>query len=98
MPKLLFDPARYQFYLTRGLEDHAAAKSAGFIWDVLRNRFFTEDPKVAARLMQWADGYAKSLLADACEVKLGSKPKPVRVALRPVPGAAQVTIHSTAIH
>jgi hypothetical protein len=98
MAKLLFDPARYQFYLTRGLEDHAAAKSAGFGWDVLRNRFFTEDPKVAARLIHWADGYARSLLADACEVELGSRPKPVRIALRPVPRAAPVTIHSTAIH
>ena len=47
MAKLLFDPLAYQFYYRCRREDSAPAIAAGFRWDPIRRRYYTEDPMVA---------------------------------------------------
>jgi hypothetical protein len=64
MAKLRFDPVTYQFYYRCPPEDGAPAKAAGFGWDPIRRRYYTEDPKVALGLESCGDGYVKLLLAD----------------------------------
>jgi hypothetical protein len=64
MPKLKFDPVTYQFYYRCGPQDGATPKAAGFGWDPVRRRYFTEDPNVAASLKSYGDFYARLLLAD----------------------------------
>lgn len=64
MAKLRFDPVTYQFYFRCAPSDGAPAKAAGFGWDPVRRRYYTEDPKVAASLESHGDFYARLLLAD----------------------------------
>jgi hypothetical protein len=64
MPKLRFDPVTYQFYYRCESQDGATPKAAGFGWDPVRRRYFTEDPNVAASLEGHCDFYARRLLAD----------------------------------
>ena len=67
MAKLLFDPVAYQFYYRCRPEDSAPAIAAGFGWDPVRRRYYTEDPMVAMVLASRGDDYVKHLLADALE-------------------------------
>jgi hypothetical protein len=67
MAKLLFDPVAYQFFYRCRPEDSAPAIGAGFRWDPIRRRYYTEDPMVAMVLGSRGDGYVKQLLADALE-------------------------------
>ena len=67
MAKLLFDPVAYQFYYRCRPEDSAPAIAAGFGWDPIRRRYYTEDPMLAMVLRNRGDGYVKHLLADALE-------------------------------
>jgi hypothetical protein len=62
--KLLFDPVTYQFYYRRPPDASAPAKTAGFSWDPVRRRYFTDDPRVAAALAKHGDTYVRRLLAD----------------------------------
>jgi len=64
MPKLRFDPVTYQFYFRCPPEDGAPAKAAGFGWDAIRRRYYTEDPMVAVGFESCSDNYVKLLLAD----------------------------------
>jgi hypothetical protein len=64
MTKLRFDPVTYQFYCMCPPEEGAPAEAAGFRWDPIRHRYFTEDPSVAVNFEACADSYAKLLLAD----------------------------------
>ena len=64
MTKLKFDPFTYQFYYRCLPEEGARAKAAGFRWDPIRRRYYTEDPSIAVNLEACADSYAKLLLAD----------------------------------
>jgi hypothetical protein len=64
MGRLHFDPRNYQFYLSHGSKHRAEAKAAGFDWDALRNRYFTEDPRIAVGLVEWAGEYVRALLSD----------------------------------
>jgi hypothetical protein len=64
MPKLRFDPLTYQFYYRCRPEERADANTAGFSWDPIRRRFYTEDPHVAVALASSGDDYALELLAD----------------------------------
>ena len=64
MAKLRFDPVIYQFYYQRFPQESAPAKAAGFEWDPIRGRYYTEDPSVAVNFEASADSCAKLLLAD----------------------------------
>jgi hypothetical protein len=64
MAKLRFDPVTYQFYYQCPPQEAAPAKAAGFGWDPIRRRYYTEDPSIAVNLAACADSYAKLLLAD----------------------------------
>ena len=64
MPKLRFDPVSYQFYYRCPPQEGAPAEAAGFRWDPIRRRHFTEDPSIAVNFQACADSYAKLLLAD----------------------------------
>jgi len=64
MTKLKFDPVTYQFYYRCLPEEGARAKAAGFRWDPIRRRYYTEDPSIAVNFEACADSYAKLLLAD----------------------------------
>jgi hypothetical protein len=74
MAKLLFDPITYQFYYRCPSEESAPATAAGFGWDPIRRRFYTEDPMVAMALASRGDNYVKHLLADALETTAFHKP------------------------
>jgi hypothetical protein len=65
MSKLRFDPVTYQFYYRCGAQESEEARAAGFGWDPLRRRYYTEDPGVAICLARRGDTYVKQLLADA---------------------------------
>jgi hypothetical protein len=65
--KLLFDPITYQFYYCRPPDESAPARTAGFSWDPVRRRYFTDDPRVAVVLAKHGDTYVKHLLADVVE-------------------------------
>jgi len=67
MPKLRFDPVTYQFYYRCQPQDGAPAKAAGFGWDPVRRRYYTEDPNIALGLESCSDSYVKLLLADVLE-------------------------------
>ena len=47
MAKLRFDPVTYQFYYQCPPQEGAPAKAAGFGWDPIRRRYYTEDPTIA---------------------------------------------------
>ena len=64
MTKLKFDPVTYQFYYRCLPEEGALATAAGFRWDPIRRRYFTEDTGIAVSFGACADSYAKLLLAD----------------------------------
>jgi hypothetical protein len=64
MAKLRFDPVTYQFYYQCPPQEAAPAKAAGFWWDQIRRRYYTEDPSIAVNFKACADSYAKLLLAD----------------------------------
>jgi hypothetical protein len=64
MPKLRFDPITYQFYYQCPPQEGARAKAAGFGWDPIRRRYYTEDPSIAVDFAACADSYAKLLLGD----------------------------------
>ena len=64
MAKLMFDPITYQFYYQCPPQEGAPAKAAGFGWDLIRRRYYTEDPTIAVNFEACADSYAKLLLAD----------------------------------
>ena len=67
MSRLLFDPVAYQFYYRCRSDEIAHAKAAGFAWDPVRRRHYTENPIVAAALASRGDSYVRRLLADALE-------------------------------
>ena len=73
MVKLRFDPVTYQFYYRCRSEESAPATAAGFGWDPIRRRHFTEDPMVAIALASRGDNYVKRLLADALEATASYK-------------------------
>ena len=73
MAKLQFDPITYQFYYRCRSEESAPATAAGFGWDPIRRRYFTEDPMVAMALASRGDNYVKHLLADALEATASHK-------------------------
>ena len=52
MAKLRFDPVIYQFYYKCPPQEGAPAKAAGFGWDPIRRRYYTEDPSIALNLEQ----------------------------------------------
>jgi hypothetical protein len=64
MPKLRFDPLTYQFYYRGRPEERAKAHTAGFDWDPIRRRYYTEDPHVAVALANSGDDYVLELLTD----------------------------------
>jgi len=96
MAKLLFDPRTYQFYFAAGSANRAA-QAAGFAWDPLRLRYFTEDPKVAVRLAAAGDSYVKRLLAEALDTAPLGKPTASR-ALMETLGSIRASSPSTSIH
>ena len=67
MSRLLFDPVAYQFYYRCRSDEIADARAAGFAWDPVRRRHYTENPIVAAALASRGDSYVRGLLADAFE-------------------------------
>jgi hypothetical protein len=99
MAKLLFDPLAYQFYYRCRPEDSAPARAAGFGWDPIRRRYYTEDPMVAIVLAGRGDNYVKQLLADALEAAAPRK-RPEAAGGRPkvVPAAVHLSMPSNSIH
>jgi hypothetical protein len=65
MSKLRFDPVTYQFYYRCSAQESEEARAAGFGWDPLRRRYYTEDPGVAICLARRGDTYVRQLLAEA---------------------------------
>jgi hypothetical protein len=99
MPKLRFDPVTYQFYYRCAPQDGAPAKAAGFGWDPVRRRYYTEEPNVAASLESHGDFYARLLLADV----LGAVPSPqhlqrARASSEQVPQTKGTTVWSSLVH
>jgi hypothetical protein len=79
MSKLRFDPVTYQFYYRCGAQESDEARAAGFGWDPLRRRYYTEDPGVAICLARRGDAYVRQLLAEAagsmsCRRRAGRNP------------------------
>src|SRR5260370_30513825 len=62
MAKLRFDPVTYQFYYQCPPQEGAPAKAAGFGWDPIRRRYYTEYPMVAMALARRGDNFFKHLL------------------------------------
>ena len=99
MPKLLFDPLAYQFYYRCRPEDRAPAVAAGFRWDPIRRRYFTEAPMVAMVLAGRGDSYVKLLLADALEATTARKHlERARELSRWLPGTNGTSIPSSLLH
>jgi hypothetical protein len=99
MPKLLFDPVAYQFYYRCRSEDSAPAIAAGFGWDPIRRRYYTEDPMVALVLASRGDSYVKLLLADALDAATPRKhPERARRSSRWVLGANRTSTPSSLLH
>jgi hypothetical protein len=99
MPRLRFDPFTYQFYYRCRPDEVARAKTAGFAWDRIRGRYYTEDPHVAVGLAGDADNYVWDLLADV----LGEEPAWARQACAGTPASsaqasASTSSWSNAIH
>jgi hypothetical protein len=99
MAKLLFDPLAYQFYYRCRPEDSAAAIAAGFGWDPIRRRYFTENPMVAMVLASRGDGYVKHLLADALEAAVSRKhPEAAGRSRKWVPAVVPMSMWSDSVH
>ena len=99
MAKLRFDPVTYQFYYRCPPEDSAPAKAAGFVWDPIRRRYYTQDPNVAAGLASCGDSYVKLLLADVLEATTSYKDlERARRSSRWVPGTNGTSISSSVLH
>ena len=99
MAKLQFDPVTYQFYYRCRSEESAPATAAGFDWDPVRRRLYTEDPMVAMALASHGDNYVKHLLADALETKALHKcPEGACGSRRNAPGTASISITSNSVH
>jgi hypothetical protein len=99
MPKLLFDPVAYQFYYRCRPEDSAPAKAAGFGWDPIRRRYYTEDPMVAMVLASRGDDYVKHLLADALEATASRRlPAAADGRQRRAPGVVLISASSDSVH
>jgi hypothetical protein len=75
MAKLRFDPVTYQFYYQFPPQEGAPAIAAGFGWDPIRRRYYTEDPNIAVNFEACADSYAKLLLADVLSAASSHKPR-----------------------
>jgi hypothetical protein len=69
MSKLRFDPVTYQFYYRCRAEESEEARAAGFGWEPIRRRYYTEDPNVAVALARYGDIYVMDLLADALDTR-----------------------------
>jgi hypothetical protein len=99
MPKLLFDPVAYQFYYRCRPEDSAPAIAAGFGWDPIRRRYYTEDPMVAMVLASRGDDYVKHLLADALEATASRRrPAAADGRQRLAPGVVLISALSDSVH
>jgi hypothetical protein len=100
MAKLLFDPVTYQFYYRCHSEESAPATAAGFGWDPIRRRYYTEDPIVAMALASRGDNYVKHLLADALEATASYKhPEGAAGSRRYTPRTADISIAaSNSVH
>ena len=99
MAKLLFDPVAYQFYYRCRPEDSAPAIAAGFGWDPIRRRYYTEDPMVAMVLGSRGDAYVKHLLADALEAAVPRKRhQAAKTRQRLAAAAMPISMLSNSIH
>ena len=99
MAKLLFDPIAYQFYYRCRREDSAPAIAAGFGWDPIRRRYYTEDPMVAIVLAGRGDDYVKDLLADALEAAAPRKrPEAAGGRRKAAPAAVHIAMRSNSIY
>ena len=78
MSTLRFDPITYQFYYRCRAEESNQARAAGFRWDPIRRRYYTEDPGVAVCLARCGDRYVRQLLAEtigsASQYRRGRRP------------------------
>ena len=98
MAKLRFDPVTYQFYYQCPPQEGAPAKAAGFGWDPIRRRYYTEDPMVATALASRGDNYVKHLLADALEATASYRhPEGAGGSRRYEPGAANISIAGSSL-
>jgi hypothetical protein len=98
MTKLLFDPITYQFYYRCRSEESAPATAAGFGWDPIRRRYYTENPTVALSLASRGDSYVKLLLADVLEATRSHKLLGRAGRQQWVPGANGTSIQSRTVH
>ncbi len=99
MAKPLFDPVAYQFYYRCRPEDSAPAIAAGFGWDPIRRRYYTEDSMAAMVLGSRGDGYVKQLIADAFEAAAPRKrQKAAGRRQQSAPAAIPISIRSNRIH
>ena len=99
MSQLRFDPVTYQFYFRCRLEDSGRAKAAGFGWDPMRRRYYTEDPGVAVGLASFGDDYVMELLADVLGATTAHKrSKGSHRSRKPVPQPAAILFSSNTIH
>jgi hypothetical protein len=99
MAKLLFDPVAYQFYYRCRPQDNAPAIAAGFAWDPIRRRYYTEDPMVAIVLARRGDDYVKHLLADALEAAASHKrPEAADRRQRWEPAVIPMSMLSNSVH
>jgi hypothetical protein len=97
MSKLRFDPVTYQFYFKCRPEDSGRAKAAGFGWDPMRRRYYTEDPHMAAGLSRFGDSYVVELLADALGTTTAHKrSENAGRSSTPIPEAAAVQLRASA--
>jgi hypothetical protein len=97
--KLLFDPLAYQFYYRCRPEDSAPAIAAGFGWDPVRRRYYTENPMVAMVLASRGDDYVKYLLADALEATAWRKRPAAADGRQPwAPAVVPISMLSNSVH
>jgi hypothetical protein len=98
MAKLRFDPVTYQFYYQCPPQEGPPAKAAGFGWDPIRRRYYTEDPMVAMALASRGDNYVKHLLADALEATASYRhPEGAGGSRRYAPRAANTSIAGSSL-
>ena len=98
MAKLLFDPITYQFYYRCRSEESTPATAAGFGWDPIRRRHYTEDPMVAIALASRGDNYVKHLLADVLEATASyGHPEGAGGSRRYAPGTANISIAASSV-
>jgi hypothetical protein len=98
MAKLRFDPVTYQFYYQGPPQEGVQAKAAGFGWDPIRRRYYTEDPSIAVNFAACADSYAKLLLADVLSAAPSHKQERSREASAWMPRSKAATISSPGFH